>query len=155
MRGRGRSSKAGPSILIDTTFLLPALGIEVEPNAIRVIKYFHDVKVHYIEASLLEALWKILKLVSEDELDRVKVGIDAIKETYERADPPAEAYIEAYRLYHQGHRDYIDNLLYSTSRILNIPLLTIDQVFRDFLRRRRYPTENLMTPNDFIKLLNP
>jgi len=154
LRGRRRSSRVR-RILIDTTFLLPALGIEVEPEALEAIKYFHDLRVHYLEASLLEALWRMLKLVSEDGLELVRIGIEAIRTTYHRLDPPAEAHIEAYRLYHEGHRDYIDNLLYSTSKTMNLPLLTIDRELRDFIEMRGHPTENLISLSDLLKSLNP
>ena len=45
---RGNTS-ARPRILIDTTFLLPALGVEVEKEAMDVIRLFERAEVYYLE----------------------------------------------------------------------------------------------------------
>ena len=43
-------------MLIDTTFLLPALGVEVEEEAMKVIPFFRKLEVYYLEAGLMEAM---------------------------------------------------------------------------------------------------
>ena len=55
---KGISSTSKPELLVDTTFLLPALGIDVEEEALEAISLFPRFKVYYLEASLLEAIWK-------------------------------------------------------------------------------------------------
>ena len=67
MRSR-RSISKRPKILIDTSFLLPALGIEVEEEAMRIIPLFRRLEVYYLEIALLEAMWKVLKLWVEIDL---------------------------------------------------------------------------------------
>ena len=58
------SSKGGiarpsrPRLLVDTTFLLPPLGVEVEREAMEVIPFFREFEIYYLEAGLLEALWR-------------------------------------------------------------------------------------------------
>jgi len=135
--------------LVDTSFLLPAMGVEVEQEVIRAIEHFREVEVCYIEACMLEALWKILRIVPPEKIKRVEEGINAIIGTYRLINPPPEAYINACRLYHHGHKDYIDNLLYATSRELGIPLLTIDRAFIKFLKEKGFSTDNVITPNEF------
>ncbi len=44
-----RSTLTGLKVLIDTTFLLPALGIDVEEEAMDVIPLFRKIKVYYLE----------------------------------------------------------------------------------------------------------
>jgi len=124
------------------------MGIEVEQEVIEAIEHFREVKVCYIEASVLEALWKVLKVVPPERIGRVEEGIRAIANTYKLVNPPPEAYVKAYELYHHGHKDYIDDLLYATSRELDIPLLTIDRPFIRFLRERGFPVDNVMTSNE-------
>ena len=50
-------------VLVDTMFLLPALGFEVEEETMEVIRLFHEIEVYYLEVELLEAMWKALKVV--------------------------------------------------------------------------------------------
>jgi len=51
-------------------------------------------------------------------------------------------------IYHEGHKDYIENLMYTTSQKLEIPLLTTDEEFINFLKTRSHPTHNIITPDE-------
>lgn len=147
MNNKKRYPKTKTNLIVDTTFILPALGINVEKEALETIKHFYGIHINYLEVSILEALWKIIKIVPKNKLERVQEGIHAIKETYKQINPPPEAYIDAYKMYHDGHKDYIDNLIYSTSRRTETPLLTIDKDLINFLDKKNYPTNNILTPN--------
>ena len=147
MSGKKGTSKSKLRFLVDTSFLLPAMGIETEKEVMEAIKYFHMAEIYYLEVSILEAMWKIIKVVPASKLDRVREGIEAIMETYKQVDPHPQAYIDAYRLYHEGHRDYIDNLIYATSQKLHIPLLTADREFIDFLKENGHSIRNVVTPD--------
>jgi len=151
LSSRKNTSKGKPRLLVDTSFLLPAIGIEVEKEVMEAIRYFRMAEVYYLEISILEAMWKVVKLVSTDKIDRVKEGIESIMDTYKRAIPCPEAYVDAYKLYHEGHKDYVDNLLYATSRKLNLLLLTADKEFIDFLEERGYPIDNIVMPEEMMK----
>ena len=143
------------AVLIDTSFLLPALGVGIEEEAERVIPLFRKINVYYLEAGLLEAMWKILKIANSKALKRVEVGIDAIRKTYNLASPPPEAYVEAAKIYRAGHRDYIDALHYSTAKALNLKLLTIDRQFIEFLLNNRYEVEKIViTPERLKQILH-
>ena len=142
------------SVLIDTSFLLPALGIEIEEEAMKVIPLFRKLDVYYLEIALLEAMWKVLKIVDRAKLERVRLGIEAVRNTYRVLEPPPEAYIDAIRIYDEGHRDYIDALHYATAKALGIPWLTLDNRFIEFLKSRSYPVESIiLTPRDLEKML--
>ena len=147
MSGKKGTSKSKLRFLVDTSFLLPAMGIETEKEVMEAIKYFHMAEIYYLEESILEAMWKIIKVVPASKLDRVREGIEAIMETYKQVDPHPQAYIDAYRLYHEGHRDYIDNLIYATSQKLHLPLLTADREFIDFLKEKGHSIRNIATPD--------
>jgi rRNA-processing protein FCF1 len=129
------------------------MGIEVEKEVLEAIKYFHLAKIHYLEASILEAIWKIIRIIPIDKLDRIEEGIRAIKETYKQVVALPEAYVDAYKLYHEGHKDYIDNLIYATSQRLNLFLLTIDKELINFLKEKHYPVHNVVTPNEIKRIL--
>jgi len=138
--------KSEQKVIVDTTFLLPALGIEVEEEAMHIIPYLRLFKVCYLEVCILEAMWKILRVVPESKLDRVREGLRAIRESYTLIQSPPKAYIEAYRIYHKGHKDFIDTLLYYTAKELNIPLLIVDKPFIKFLKRQGYNIKIILTP---------
>jgi len=154
LRSRG-STSAKPEILVDTTFLLPALGLDVEEEAMNVIPLFRRVKVYYLEVGILEAMWKILKLIPPHKFSRVKLGIDAVRNTYHSLEPRAEAYVYAATIYHEGHRDYIDALHYASAKTEEIPFLTIDYEFRDFLKEHEHKVEGIViTPKELRNLIN-
>ena len=138
LSGRESSSeRPRRRILVDTTFLLPALGVEVE-EAMRVIELFRYLEVYYLEAGLFEALWKVLRIVPPNRIRRVEIGIRAIRRTYHLLTPRPEAMVEALKLFREGHRDYIDALHYAVARAEGMQLLTIDLEFIDLLRDHGY-----------------
>lgn len=136
-------------VLVDTTFLLPTLGIEVEEHAQEVIPLFRKIRVYYLEVSILEALWKLVKL-KIDPLT-LESGIEAIRSTYNELLPKASALRLALALYEVGHMDLIDNLLYASSLKSGMFFLTIDEEFLDFLRIHKQPLSHVLTPHSFKK----
>lgn len=151
MKSRRNTSKK-LNILIDTSFLLPALGIEVEDEAMKVIPLFRKVNVYYLEIALLEAVWKILRIVDKEKLKEIELGLKAIRNTYRVIEPPPEAYINAIKIYDEGHKDYIDAVHYATAKVLQIPWLTIDYRFLEFLKNKNFPVEDvILTPEDLSK----
>ena len=104
------------------------------------IELFKQVEVFYLEVSLLEAMWKLLRVASEKVLDRVEEGLKAIRETYSLLEPPPEAFIDAYRLY-------------LTARRTGLLLLTIDQSLVSFLLEKSYPAEFVTPPEKLQRLL--
>ncbi len=130
------------------------MGIEVEKEVLESIEYFRNFKIYYLEIGILEAMWKILKLVPKNHMDIVETGLIAIRNTYHLLQIPEKAYIDAYTIYHNGHRDYIDALYYSVSKNTGIPFLTIDYGFIDFLKKHGYPIDGLVyTPEEIEELL--
>jgi len=144
-----------PKILIDTSFILPTLGFIVEREIIEAIKYFRFFKIYYSELSLLEASWKIVRLNLSGKIEIVLKGIRAIKETYSKVEIPYRAYALACKMWADGHRDMIDNLLYSTAYFLNMRFLTIDEELISFLRSTGYPVDNvIILPEELKTIVN-
>ncbi|MEM4752586.1 MAG: PIN domain-containing protein [Sulfolobales archaeon] len=149
-----RSISRKPRVLVDTTFLLPALGVEVEEDALKAIALFRKLEIYYLEVGVLEAVWKVLKAIPLEHLEVVKVGLNSIRNTYYTLDIPVEAYIEAYRIYNEGHKDYIDTLYYSTAKTTGTPWLTIDEEFIEFLKQHNYKIEGIIyTPEDLKSII--
>lgn len=153
LKGRKNTLKKRLRVLVDTTFLLPALGVEVEEEAEEVIPLFRKIDVYYLEVGVLEAIWKILKIIGLENFERVRIGLEAIRKTYILAYPPAEAYISAVEIYKRGHKDYIDALYYATAKVLNLKFLTIDEEFIEFLENNEYDIEDtIITPRELKNL---
>ncbi len=141
-------------ILIDTSFLLPALGFDIEEEGMEIIPFFRKLKIYYLGEALLEAMWKVLKIVDRGRLERVRIGLEAIRRTYQVIEPPPEAYIKAIKIYGEGHKDYIDALHYETARATGALFLTIDYKFIEFLENHNYPVkEVVITPRELKKIL--
>ena len=143
-----RDTSSKPCLLVDTSFLLPALGIDVEEEVYAAIAKFRDYEINYIEASLIEAMWSIIKRVKIEDKNIIRNGLESIKDTYHKIDLPLSALLKAWEIYRNAHRDYIDALLYSVSIIEGIPLLTIDKTLKKNLEKAGYNTENILFPKD-------
>ena len=125
--------KRKPNILIDTLlFLLPTLGIGVSKEIEEAIKIFRKFNVFYLEAGILEAMWITLRVVPNSKINRVKLGLEAIRNSYIQLEPPIQTYIDATEIYHKGHRDYIDALHYAAAGKTQTPFLTVDKTFIEF-----------------------
>ena len=141
------------NLLVDTSFILPAIGIEVESEVLEAVKCFYLVDVCFTEVNVLEAMWKVLKVIPEEKLNLVYRGFSAIKETYTLVDVPPSAHVKACEMFFKGHRDYIDNLLYATAYEKNMSFLTNDQEFVSFLSSAGYPTGFVLTPSKLLMLV--
>jgi len=149
-----KSISASIDVLIDTSFLLPALGMDVDDEVLEAIKLFRQAKIYYLELGLTEAIWRAIKLVPKDKVDRVELGVRSIRESYSLLTPPPQAFTEAMKIYWLGHRDFIDAIHYAAARSSGTYFLTVDRTFIDFLNREGYPVEGIvLTPAEFAKLI--
>jgi len=143
-----RKSSTNKEILVDTTFLLPALGIDVEEEVYRAIEKFGKYEICYLDVSLLEAMWVILKKVDFKYKNLIKTGLESIKNNYKKLDITSEHLIKAWEIYEKAHNDFIDNLLYAVSIIEKKPLLTLDKKLKKNLKNAGYPVANIIFPNE-------
>ena len=137
-------------ILLDTSFLLPILGFETSRDIMDVFEKLMGYILFYNEVSILEALWKIVKVIRwrDDEIERVLEGIDSIRRTMDNVPLEAEAVKNAIEMYRLGHRDMVDNLLYSVAVSKGIKFLTIDKELIEFIEENGLPRENIILPRD-------
>lgn len=138
-------------LLLDTSFLLPVLGFETSQRVMRALPRLAGHELYYSEISLLEALWKIVKVLRgrpAGDIQRVVEGVQAIRDSMSHAPMTAEAVEQAIRMYMMGHRDMVDNLLYSIALANNLTLLTIDDSLVEFIRRHKLPEEHITTPEE-------
>ncbi len=139
-------------ILLDTSFLLPTLGIDTGSEVAKGLKRLtgSDTKISYSTFSILESLWTLTRTIQKATFqpETFRLGLRSIMETgrYDRVTEDSEVFNEALRLYRLGHEDMIDNILYASSLKLDLRLLTLDTNLKTFLETHRL-TNTLIFPN--------
>jgi len=124
-------------VLLDTSLLLPTLGIEVR-GAERLLERLWGHELYYSELSILEAIWVALSLARRGVLDRdlFEWGLQSVFEGYRRAELSPEVVMMGLELYELGHRDIVDCLLYSTALSYGMRFASLDRELREFVRRK-------------------
>lgn len=136
-----RSSKGISGVLLDTSFLLPTLGIEVEGDVAGSLLGLRSSgrAIHYSRFSILEALWVVARLSRGRRLDegRIEEGLRSVIDSgvYRPVEESAEVYADALSLHRMGHVDMIDNLLYASAKANGLRLLSLDEELRAFVER--------------------
>ena len=149
-------------VLLDSTYLLPTFGIEVEGlldehlARLREIAMKSKVKFYCLTVVWVEIIGKVCK-----ESQRLKIDLGGILDIavrslltsgfYEWIQPSPNAVKLAFKLRMLGHKDIIDNLLYATSVVNNMVLLTMDEDLKNFLKKNGFKVDNLM---DHVQLLS-
>lgn len=137
-----KSKQAMLRVLLDTSFILPSLGIDTGEEILKGLKKLIDIEaeIHYSRFSILESIWVAARLIKSKTFDigSFMLGLRSILESgrYKEVDENYETFNEALNLYMLGHKDMIDNILYANSVHLNLKLLTLDNELKDFIRNK-------------------
>ncbi|MGC9137291.1 PIN domain-containing protein [Caldivirga sp.] len=123
-------------ILLDTTFLLPIVGVrvrEVEEIMEKLwIKYRRgEVKVYYTDLNMLEIAWKLSK-TSYNPV--IREGLLSIERNFTKIPLRHSSLLKALELKRKGFNDLIDLLLYTTAQDNDLMFLTLDRTLVNFLR---------------------
>ncbi|BDC18595.1 PIN domain-containing protein [Acidianus sp. HS-5] len=119
-------------ILIDTTFVLPALGVDVGEEVLNLVREFYNHRIYFTELSILEAMWVIKRLMKEGikvDFKIVRAGLKSVNSTYHILKIPLSAYIRA--VSDKKHNDLIDMILYYTAKVYNLKLLSFDKKLKE------------------------
>ena len=122
-------------ILLDTSYLLPLFGIDVEIDGLKenfpkVLKKF---EVYYSPISLIETKFIILRLLKDgiNLLEDYRVGLDSIlAEDLFKPTPLTNSEIEEVAdrlLVDKGLKDYFDRMIYATAVVFKLALVTEDR----------------------------
>jgi len=147
-----RSKQETLKILLDTSFILPTLGIDTGKEVTQCLRKLAEIKseIHISRFSILESLWIITRLIRTADLntEHFKMGLRSILESgrYKKIEENSEIFNEALKLYRLGHKDIIDNILYASSTQLNLKLLTLDTELKEFIHEKSL-NDTLISPN--------
>jgi len=151
-----------PSILLDSTYLLPSFGIEVKGLSDKHIRLLREawskraVRFYCLSVVWVEVIGKVCRQARKTGIEVSNMVDTAVKSladsgVYEWIEPLPDAVKLAFKLRLAGHKDIIDNLLYATSIVRDMILLTMDKQLKNFLVKHGFNSENLM---DHQQLLN-
>jgi len=151
-------------VLLDSTYLLPSFGIEVEglsDEHIRVLREAWSkglVRFYCLSVVWIEVIGKVCREARKSGLEIsnvINIAIKSLLESgvYEWIDPTPDAIKLAFKLRLAGHKDVIDNLLYATSITKNMIFLTMDDALKDFLVKHGFSVENLMDHEQLLMRL--
>lgn len=151
-------------VLLDSTYILPSFGVEVEGLSIEHIAQLREagvkgrVKFHCLSVVWVEVIGKICREKERlrEDIDKVvDLAVKSLLESgfYKWLTPTSDAVKLAFKLRILGHRDNIDNLLYSTSTENNMLLLTMDEDFKKFLLKNNFKVGNLVNHETLLKTL--
>ena len=140
-------------ILLDSTYLLPIVGIDVVgiEQVMHILKKLRDQGVaeyYYTQYNIFEILGKLSKVKYDAE--RVAMGLLAIEEEFKQIEPSLKGWLKALELRSRGFRDLIDLLLYATSLTHNLLFLTRDKQLIEFLKRNGENTDLIIYEEEFI-----
>jgi PIN domain nuclease of toxin-antitoxin system len=139
-------------VLLDTTFILPSLGIDVGEEVSKGLKKLAQIKadIRFSRFSILETLWVAARLsrIANFNPESFRLGLRSVLESgrYIKVEEDSEIFNEALRLHTLGHKDMIDNILYASSTNLNLKLLTLDKELKEFIHEKGLK-DSLMHPN--------
>jgi len=147
-----KNKQATLRVLLDTTFILPSLGIDTGEEVSKGLEKLAQIKaeIYCSRFSVLESLWVAARLLKNKTFDAkyFKLGLRSILESgrYTKVEEDSETFDEALRLYTLGHKDTIDNILYASSNRLNLKLLTLDNELKEFIREKGL-NDTFISPN--------
>jgi PIN domain nuclease of toxin-antitoxin system len=135
-----------PDVLLDTSFLLPTLGLEVREITTADLESIRaaskKAKLHCSYVSFVEILGLVGKESRKVDAKAVSVGMDSLLGSglYEWTSPSLGAIQLALELRTKGHKDNIDNILYATASESKMLFLSLDEELRKFLTKNGYDT---------------
>ena len=149
-----RKSSQNIKILLDTSFLLPILGFETSHEVMNTFQRLYAHTLYYNDISILEALWKIVKVIKGErsEIKRILEGVIAIRNTMEYAPISEKAIENSINMCKLGHRDMVDNLLYSIALSEGLRLLTVDKELINFIEKHGLPKQYILTPKELTQI---
>ena len=148
------SSSGRIRVLLDSTYLLPVVGVDVEGvegvvALLRRLRREGRLECYYTEFNLLEIIGKLSKIEYDEE--RVREGLSSIEEGFKRAYLGSEGWLKALELKKRGHRDLIDLLLYVASLTNGLAFLTRDDRLVEFLEEVGEDTGNVIREREFVR----
>lgn len=138
------------SLILDTSFILPYVGIKVKEVDSEIFTQFKSVKLYYPYALIPELIGVIFKVSMRMGLEKIpnnaliRFNTIIYGGDIRLITPKSEDIEMAYNLVKKGLKDLFDALLYSTSIRTDIKIITGDRRLVEFLRENGLETRNII-----------
>lgn len=140
-------------ILLDTSFILPTLGIDTGKNVIKTLEKIDNInaEIYFSMFSVLEGIWIAIRFIKKSKFNEqsFRNGLKAIMRygRYIKILENEDIIYGALDLYRMNHKDIIDNILYMDSVYFDLRLLTLDNELRNFIRSNKLK-DTLIFPDE-------
>ena len=137
-------------VIVDTSFLLPYLGLKVKEVSDEVMDWLESVELHYPYVMVPEVIGVVIKKARSMGLSAIpKEALQGFNTIiyggFVNLIPPVDQDLSiAYGLIKRGLRDLFDALLYATSKRTGITAITVDEALLKFLRSNGFDTDNMV-----------
>ena len=137
-------------VLLDTSFLLPYVGLRVEGIDEEVIEWLENLDLYYPYIMIPELIGVVFKVAKKKGLSIVPEnaleGFNFIVygENIHLISPIKQDLEIAYELIMMGLRDIFDAILYATSKRTGIKAITADKSLIKFIKENNLETNNLI-----------
>ncbi len=149
--GRKSRERYSGEFLLDTSYVLPLVGIGVEGIDESIYDRILQQRLYYPLAMTAELAAVIAKEVKKAGLDEApEEAVEGFNSIVFGKDinvvlPEGSDVSVACELIRQGWNDIFDALLYATGRRMGVRVLTLDKEFRKFLEKHGYDHEMLVS----------
>lgn len=137
-------------VILDTSFLLPYVGLKVKEISVEVMKWLENIDVYYPYAMIPELMGVVVKIARKKKLNTIPElalkGFNSIVygDRVRLLTPVDHDLRIAYELVMKGLEDLFDAILYATSRRTGIKAVTLDEPLVEFLEKNGFKTDNII-----------
>ncbi len=137
-------------IILDTSFLLPYVGLRVKEVRTEIMNWLREIDQYYPYMMIPELVGVIIRVSRKMNVDLIPdqalKGFNSIVygDSIRLIEPMDEDLSIAYDLTRRGLRDIFDAILYATSRRLGIKAITMDSSLVEFLKRNNFEADNII-----------
>ena len=137
-------------VIVDTSFLLPYVGLRVKEVSDEVMDWLEGIELYYPYAMVPELIGVVLKEARKMRLGTIPEqalrGLNSIMygDTIHLITPVDQDLSTTYDLIKSGLSDLFDAILYATSRRTGITAITVDETLVDFLKKHGYSTDKIL-----------
>ena len=149
--GKRSRKKYLDELLLDTSYVLPFVGIEVEEIPENIYTKILTKKLYYPLALVAELIGVIMKEAKKSKIEELPEeateGFNSIifGSKINLVPPVGDDLKVAYELIKLGWNDIFDALLYATAKRIGIKALSLDRDFKKFLRENGYEADLLVS----------
>jgi len=153
---RKSREKYSDEFLLDTSYVLPLVGIEVEGITEKDYTKILTKKLYYPLAMVAELVGVIVKEAKKAKIEELpEEAIEGFNSIIfggkiNLVPPEGDDLKIAYELIKLGWNDIFDALLYATAKRLEMKALSLDREFKKFLKEYGYEADILISHKDIL-----